>query len=133
MILLDDQHIIVTYHEDEKCLDYMWKDFVPSILLRERLEKVIKWIEEYKAEALINNLKHVGAVSKEDQMWIAKVFSPALVNAKLKYSVIVLPTSIFGKLANEEVERNIGSNSIITKHFNDSKKALEWIADMQKS
>ncbi len=132
MILLDDKYVIVKYQEDTKCIYYKWKGFVPTVVLKRTMENIITWIEQYQADSMISNLKDMGAVSKEDQEWVAHKFTTVLLNLTIIYSAVVLPSSIFGNFANDEIVKNISSGKITIRNFGDEKKAIEWIEEFHK-
>lgn len=135
MILLENKYVTVEHHETEKCISYVWKGFVPSEPLRGTMHQILDWINEYGVIGLISNATYLEAIGSEDQKWLGEKFVSDLAKSSLKLSAIVLPISVFGKMTNKVIEQKIGENSeynLITKHFDNQQKALDWVRDMQK-
>lgn len=132
MVLLDDKYIIVRYEATNHSIYYKWKGFIPNDVLKNTLEKVVAWSKKYNAITLISNLENMGVVSKENQEWVATEFVSSLIQLGMKNFAIILPTSIFGKLSNDEVIKKNPSINVITQNFDNEQKAFEWAKEIQR-
>ncbi len=134
MVIFDSKTVSIEYYSEHNCVYYKAKGYVNSKEFRENAQRIIEAVRDKKVNYLVNDLTDSGVISPEDQAWIVAEFSAKLIPLGVSESIAILPTSIFGKLSAQAVEKKINEEktSLTPMFFPSKKEAFEWIEENEK-
>ena len=128
MVLLEDNYFLLEYYEQYNCIYYKSKGFTPSKLFRQNMEKVNKSLQAKKANIFISDLTDSAVISQEDQEWVISEFIQKMIPMGITNPIAIFPTSIFGKLSAQAIQKKIQENEeLFPMIFNSKEEAFEWI------
>ncbi len=93
---------------------------------REGIIQTLKAVEKYHTKKLLSDTRKHAVVTLNDSTWVAKEIVPKLISAGLKYHAMVLPESIFGKMAIDNYQANVNNNLFI-QNFKSREIAIQWL------
>jgi len=134
MDLYNDKYIQIKLNQDNACMEYQWKRFVPDKAFRGLLDKIYDYTVEHKCDKMLVDMEKMRVIPVESQKWVESDWFPRMIGQGVKIFAMVMPKdkettgSISKKEMDAMVQDQIKKSGVASVTFNDLDKAKEWIA-----
>ena len=92
------------------CIISQWHTFANKQEFRTLLETAMDYFDAHSTPATpwgwIADSRHMGAIPAEVQQWLHTAFNPRITKAGLREMSVVVPETIFGRLAVQQYQQN---------------------------
>ena len=125
--VVDDENISIWYYPESKILHHQVHRFFYGKPWRDAFNKGAEAFIKYGADKYLSDDRQIATLTKEDQEWGEKDWSPQLVKAGWKYWAIVMPEKIIGQVTMKKAAANQSTGGVTTRIFSSPKEAKEWL------
>lgn len=134
MIHYQDDYVEFGYWDDLSACFLLYKRFGSSDEFRQANLKLLAFYQEKQPGKLMVDARLMGALDEEDQHWISKNVTPALIAAspdQKYFSAMVTGEDIFARLGVENIEETIeGGENYQVGLFASPGEARAWLAQV---
>ncbi|MFD1874734.1 hypothetical protein [Hymenobacter bucti] len=117
------------------CIISQWHTFANKQEFRTLLEAAMVYFDAHSSQAKpwgwIADSRHMGAIPAEVQQWLHAVFNQRIAKAGLREMSVVVPETIFGKMAVQQYKQNIEQKpttyELQTRYYNSLESAKDGI------
>jgi hypothetical protein len=117
------------------CIISQWHTFANKQEFRTLLETAMTYFDAHssptKPWGWIADSRHMGAIPAEVQQWLHTVFNQRITTAGLREMSVVVPETIFGKMAVQQYKQNIEQEDTFyeleTRYYNSLESAKNSI------
>ncbi len=129
--IVKTQLLSLDYLPANQCVRIEWLNYPNSQEFRDGMDAMLAALLKHNTMKLLVADGKMGAVSDEDQKWVAEEWTPKSLKAGAIKTAIVLSSDIFNQLSTESMVEQSNSNNATTSntsYFPSEKEALEWLA-----
>ena len=94
----DSAHVTITWDDALTCVHAVWRGFVPTAILQEGMETILRLLIEKKGHLLLVDLRELTLTDIGDQTWLAAVWISQAANEGLQFAALILPTRAVARL-----------------------------------
>ena len=117
------------------CIISQWHTFANKQEFRTLLEAAMAYFDAHSSLAKpwgwITDSRHMGAIPAEVQQWLLTVFNERITKAGLREMSVVVPETIFGKMAVQQYKQNLEQKGVSyeldTHYYNSLESAKDGI------
>ena len=130
--LYEDRNIEIRLDKINKCIEYNWKDFVPSEEYMELLEKVYNYSIQHECDKNLVDMRNMKVIPEEVVDWMQSDWLPRMLQEGIvRFALINTKSIIAGMTVGKIVDgvREVGSErGLKNAFFDDLDEARAWIA-----
>jgi hypothetical protein len=130
--LYEDRNIEIRLDSINKCIEYSWKDFVPSKEYIELLEKVYHYSVQHKCDKNLVDMRSMKVIPEDVLEWMQSNWLPRMLQEGIKKFALINTKSIIASMTVGKVVdgvREIGSElGLRNAFFDELEGARTWIA-----
>jgi len=130
--LYEDRNIEIRLDSINKCIEYSWKDFVPSDEYIELLEKVYHYSIQHKCDKNLVDMRNMKVIPEDVLEWMQSNWLPRMLQEGIKMFALINTKSIIANMTVGKVVdgvREIGSDlGLRNAFFDELEGARTWIA-----
>ncbi|HLM73572.1 MAG TPA: STAS/SEC14 domain-containing protein [Polyangiaceae bacterium] len=104
-----------------------WKQFAEGEEFRAVVNAAIDLLVQRKATRWLADLRHLGAVTQEDQRWSAESWFPRATAEGMKYLALVSPRKIVAQMAVKTFMNKVNGRDLLIGNFEDIEVARSWL------
>ena len=135
LVIFSESYGTVLVDTSVPCIVSQWHTFANKQEFRTLLEAAMAYFDAHSSQAKpwgwIADSRHMGAIPTEVQQWLRTVFNPRITKAGLREMSVVVPETIFGKMAVQQYKQNIEeektSYELDTRYYNSLESAKDGI------
>jgi hypothetical protein len=124
----DSSYLTIRWHEEGGFVEMEWKRLAKGDEFRQGLDMGLKLLTEKKSNKWLADLRQLGVVEKEDQIWSNENWFPRAYEAQIKYMAIVVPQSVFAKMSMNEIMRKVNNKDLTIYYHGELVEARKWLA-----
>lgn len=125
--IVDNENISIWYYPESKILHHRVHRFFFGKEWRDAFNKGAEAFIQYHADKYLSDDREITTLTKEDQEWGEKDWSPRLVKAGWRYWAIVMPEKIIGQVTLRKAAANQSTSGVTTRIFSSLQEAKEWL------
>jgi hypothetical protein len=118
----------VIYNAKVPCVEMTWRGYATSPMFRETNERVLRVIEERRADRLLGDVLDFILIGADDQQWLNENWLPRAMEAGLRRAGLIQPVYYFNRVAVENVVQKVDQNRLKVGYFQEATSAREWLA-----
>jgi len=118
----------VSYDISVPCVVMTWKGYATSAAFREGNAQILDMIRTHHAARLLGDIREFVLIGAEDQAWLSQVWIPRAISVGLRTVAMVTPVFYFNRVAVENVEKNLGPDSLALQYFDNRDDARAWLS-----
>jgi len=122
--ILKNDYVHLVYIPNRFKLVQTWKDYVPTELFREAIDKTLEFVQLNDVRAVLSNALEQRVVSHEDAEYAAASLLQ-LHSAGVRAMAFVIPKDIFTKISLKKFEKR--EYLKITQYFHTIESANDWL------
>lgn len=134
-VIFSESYGTVLVDTSVPCVISQWHTFANKQEFRTLLEAAMTYFDAHSTIAKpwgwIADSRHMGAIPAEVQQWLLTVFNQRITKAGLREMSVVVPETIFGKMAVQQYKQNIEQKGIAyeldTHYYNSLESAKNSI------
>lgn len=130
--LYEDRNIEIRLDSIYKCIEYSWKDFVPSKEYIELLEKVYRYSIQHKCNKNLVDMRNMKVIPEDVLEWMQSNWLPRMLQEGIvKFALINTKSIIANMTVGKVVEgvREVGNErGLKNAFFDELDGARAWIA-----
>ena len=130
--LYEDRNIEIRLDSTNKCIEYSWKDFVPSKEYIELLEKVHHYSVQHKCDKNLVDMRNMKVIPEDVLEWMQSNWLPRMLQEGIvKFALINTKSIIASMTVGKVVDgvREIGNElGLRNAFFDELEGARAWIA-----
>src|ERR1700760_309125 len=93
----DNPICALSYNEDIKCIEVVWRKYATSAQLRYIHEIMLGMLRQYNVSMILGDDLDLPIVHAEDQRWIVEEWLPRAAAAGLKVAATTISSTFFGR------------------------------------
>lgn len=128
MTYFDTSYLTIRWNEEGGFVEMQWKQLAKGDEFRQGLDMGLNLLREKKATKWLADLRQLGVVEKEDQVWSNENWFPRAYDAHIKYMAIVVPQSVFAKMSMNEIMRKVDNKELTIYYHEELVEAKNWLA-----
>ena len=128
MTYFDTSYLSICWDEVGGFVEMQWKKLAKGDEFRRGLDMGLKLLTEKKSNKWLADLRQLGVVEKEDQIWSNENWFPRAYDAHIKYMAIVVPQSVFAKISMNEIMRKVNNKDLTIYYHEELVEARKWLA-----
>jgi hypothetical protein len=126
-LLFESKHLQISYHQDNKYLNLVWKGFIPSEQFRFLACEIIRAVEKTKVTKILSDNTDWKIISPNDYSWAANHWFPKVEESGVRQLATVISTDYFNRYAERTVEGMTDVEKLVIKQFESSIDAATWL------
>jgi len=130
--IYEDRNIEIRLDSINKCIEYSWKDFVPSKEYVELLEKVYHYSIQHDCDKNLVDMRKMKVIPEDVMEWMQTEWLPRMLQDGIKKFALINTKSIIANMTVGQVVdgvREIGSElGLRNAFFDELEGARKWIA-----
>jgi hypothetical protein len=126
----EDDNFKVWWHTDSETaiLERKPSPYVKGEAFQVAILKLLDLCDHKKAKKYLFNALHVRVASNEDQDWLEQEFYPRIKEIGVKYSAVVMPRNILGRISIESMSTfDTDHPYLVRKYFENLEEAYTWL------
>lgn len=128
MEYFDSSYLTIYWNDEGRFVEMKWKKLAAGDEFRHGLDQGLNLLIEKKSNKWLADLRKLGVVEKEDQIWSNENWFPRAYAAHIKYMAIVVPQSVFAKMSMNEIMRKVNSEELTIFYHEELNEARQWLA-----
>lgn len=128
MNYFDSPYLTIRWNEEDGFVEMQWKKLAKGDEFRHGLNMGLNLLIEKKSTKWLADLRELGVVEKNDQIWSNEDWFPRAYAAHIKYMAIVVPQSVFAKMSMNEIMRKVNSEELTIYYHEELNEARNWLA-----
>ena len=128
-IFADEPWLSIQADRNSRCVYAEWKGFANSGEFRASSMRILEAVRATGAASLVSDNRRLEGVADQDQLWIRDAWTPLAVAAGVTRIAVVVPRRGLGKIASEQILRQVGMKAFSTRTFTTVSEAMEWVAE----
>ena len=130
--LYEDRNIEIRLDSTNKCIEYSWKDFVPSEEYIKLLEKVYHYSVEHECDKNLVDMRNMKVIPEDVLDWMQSNWLPRMLQEGIVMFALINTKSIIASMTVGKVVdgvREIGDDlGLRNAFFDEIEGARAWIA-----
>jgi hypothetical protein len=128
-VFRDEPWLSIQGDRNSNCVYAEWKGFANSGEFRSSTMRILEAIQATGATSLVSDNRRLEGVTDQDQLWIRDTWTPLAVESGLRRIAVVVPQRGLGKIASEQILRQVGMKAFSTRTFTTVSEAMEWASE----
>ena len=128
MEYFDSSYLTIRWIEEGGFVEMEWKKLARGDEFRHGLNMGLNLLIEKKSTKWLADLRNLGVVEKNDQIWSNEDWFPRAYAAHIKYMAIVVPQSVFAKMSMNEIMRKVDNKDLTIYYHEEIVEARRWLA-----
>lgn len=117
----------ISYDKQAKFIELHWTASPTSFELAEALNKALEVVETHHITNWLGDVRHMGAISPDDQTWINHEWFPKLLAAGIRKMAVIVGDDIFNQMSVETIMSRVDSIGFTSQYFPDTAPASLWL------
>lgn len=130
--VLDNEHVTLYYHEDEKIVHHIYHPSIGGNALREALNTGVDLLKQYDATKWLSDNREIAGHTEEETDWINQNWLPNAIDAGWKYWALVVPHSYAARINMNEFVTSFYDMGVRVMVFVDPDEAREWLLEVDQ-
>ena len=128
-IFEDEPWLAIQADRNSRCVYAEWRTFANSGEFRASSTRILDVLKAIGAVSLVSDNRRLEGVTDQDQLWLRDTWTPMAVAAGLTRIAVVVPQRGLGRIASEQILRQVGMKAFSTRTFSTVSEAMEWAAE----
>lgn len=127
MIKFENSVAKISFNREASVIEVEWIQTPTSREFREILTKGLGFVQETKVSQWIGDVRHLGAISEEDQQWSTNEWFPEAIVSGIKKMGVIVSDDVFNQLSVEEIMSKVAVVDFSSRYFASRADALSWM------
>jgi hypothetical protein len=128
-VFADEPWLSIQGDRESRIVYAEWTGFANSVEFRASTMRILEAIRVIGAASLVSDNRRLEGVTDQDQLWIRDTWTPLAAGAGLARIAVVVPQRGLGRIASEQILRQVGMRAFSTRSFTTVSEAMEWVAE----
>lgn len=125
--IIDNQYVILYYHEETKIIHHIYHPGVHGDYLKEELTTGTDWLIQKGAKKWLSDNTAIEGVSDDEAAWINTEWLPRTIAAGWKFWALVVPDDVMGRMNMVQFVNEFAQQGVLVRVFTESDAAMEWL------
>jgi hypothetical protein len=127
-VFADEPWLAIQADPASRCIYAEWRGFANSAEFRASSTRILDALRATGATSLVSDNRRLEGVTDQDQLWIRDTWTQQAVASGLTRIAVIVPQRGLGKIASDQILRQVGMRAFSTRTFTTVSEAMEWVS-----